>query len=259
MKILITGTNGYVGKSLYNALKDKYEVTTATRDKCDLNNLNQVNDFFKDKYFDVVLHCAVKGGSRLQQDNWNIIDDNLSMYYNLLKNQSHFKKFIHFGSGAEIYSKDSPYGLSKHVINQSMLGKNNFYNLRIFGVFDENELDTIFIKANIKSYINKEQIEIHEAKFMDFFYMPDLIRVVEYYINEENLPKEFDCVYSENYYSLFRLANLINELDDFEVKIVYEGKNGNDYVSKYRISLPIEFIGLEQGIKQMYNKLRNEY
>jgi nucleoside-diphosphate-sugar epimerase len=259
MKILITGTNGYVGKSLYNALKDKHKVYTITRDKCDLTNLDNVDLYFLDTWFDVVIHCAVKGGSRLQQDNWSVMDDNLSMYYNLLRNQSHFNKFIHFGSGAEIYSQDTPYGLSKHVINQSILDKNNFYNLRIFGVFDENELDKRFIKANIKRYINKEPIEIHEAKFMDFFYMPDLIKIVEYYINEENLPKEFDCVYSENYYSLFRLANLINELDDFKVKIVYEGKNGNDYVSKYRTSLPIEFIGLEQGIKQMYNKLKNEY
>jgi dTDP-4-dehydrorhamnose reductase len=62
MKILITGANGYVGKSLYAALKDKYKITTLTRKELDLNNSSQVNDFFKNKYFDVVLHCAVKGG-----------------------------------------------------------------------------------------------------------------------------------------------------------------------------------------------------
>jgi len=31
MKILITGTNGYIGKSLYNNLKDHYQVTPLTR------------------------------------------------------------------------------------------------------------------------------------------------------------------------------------------------------------------------------------
>ena len=152
MKILITGANGYVGKSLYNDLKDKYEISTLTRDKCDLTNSSDVDFYFLDTWFDVIIHCAMKGGSRLHQDDWSVMDDNLSMYYNLLNQQSHFKKFIHFGSGAEIYSQNDPYGLSKHVIRQSILNKDNFYNLRIFGVFDKNELDTRFIKANIKHF-----------------------------------------------------------------------------------------------------------
>ena len=37
MKILITGANGYIGKSLYNALKDKYDVTAVTRNSFDLS------------------------------------------------------------------------------------------------------------------------------------------------------------------------------------------------------------------------------
>ena len=39
MKILITGANGYIGKSLYNALKDKYDVTAVTRTDFDFNRL----------------------------------------------------------------------------------------------------------------------------------------------------------------------------------------------------------------------------
>ena len=47
MKILITGTNGYIGKSLYNALKDKYEVTTITRQDFDLTAIQPMIEFFK--------------------------------------------------------------------------------------------------------------------------------------------------------------------------------------------------------------------
>ena len=184
------------------------------------------------------------------------MDTNLAMYYNLLQNKSHYKKLIHFGSGAETYLPDTPYGYSKKVIANSILNQDNFYNIKLFGVFDENELDTRFIKANIKKYINKEAMQIHEVKFMDFFYMQDLIKVVEYYINEENPPKEFDCVYSETSYTLLELAHLIIKLDNYEVDIINQGKNGDDYISKYRTILPIEFIGLEQGIKEIYNKLK---
>jgi dTDP-4-dehydrorhamnose reductase len=256
MKVLITGANGYVGKSLYETLKNKYDVITITRNECNLTNSQEVDLYFLNNWFDVVIHCAMKGGSRLYQDDWDVMDDNLLMYYNLSKQQPHFKKFIHFGSGAEMYNQNNPYGLSKHVIRQSILNKDNFYNLRIFGVFDENELDTRFIKSNIKRYINKEAIQIHEVKFMDFFYMQDLIKVVEYYINEENPPKEFDCVYSETSYTLFGLAHLITKLDNYEVDIINQGKNGDDYISKCRTILPIEFIGLKQGIIETYNKLK---
>jgi GDP-L-fucose synthase len=257
MRILITGANGYIGKTLHNALRDTHFVTILTRDNFDLTDATAMSKFFKSKHhFDVVLHCAVVGGSRLVEDKWNVMDKNLTMYYNLLQFRRHYTKLIHFGSGAETYMPKEPYGYSKKVIAKSILNQDNFYNLKIFGVFDENELDTRFIKANIKRYLNKEPMQIDEVKFMDFFYMEDLISVVKYYIGEKQPPKEFDCVYSETSYTLFGLACLINKLDDYEVEIVYGEKIGNDYVSKYRSQLPYGFIGLEEGIKQVYDKLK---
>ena len=259
MRILITGAKGYIGKTLRNALRDTHYVTAITRKEVDLTDAVAVKEFFKNShFFDVVIHCAVAGGSRLTKDDWNVMDQNLTMYYNLLANKLRFNKLIHFGSGAETYMPKEPYGYSKKVIAKSILNQDNFYNIKIFGVFDENELNTRFIKANIKRYINKEPIEIHEVKFMDFFYMQDLIKVINYYIDEKEPPKEFDCVYSKSSYTLFGLAILINKLDDYEVEVAYGNRNGDDYVSKYRTQLPIELIGLEEGLKITYNKLKNE-
>ena len=258
MRILITGANGYIGKTLHNALRDTHFVTVLTRNSFDLTDASAMSKFFQSKHhFDVVIHCAVAGGSRLTKDDWNVMDKNLMMYYNLLQFRKHYTRLIHFGSGAETYMPSEPYGYSKKVIAKSILNQDNFYNLKIFAVFDENELETRFIKANIKKYINKEPIQIHEAKFMDFFYMQDLIKVVEYYINEKEPPKEFDCVYSETTYTLFGVATLINKLDDYEVEVAYGEGIGDDYISKYRSQLPIEFVGLEEGIKITYNKIKN--
>jgi nucleoside-diphosphate-sugar epimerase len=254
MKILITGTNGYIGKSLYNTLKNKYEVSTITRDKCDLTNSEDVNFYFLDTWFDVIIHCAVVGGSRLKEDDWGVMDSNLQMYYNILSNKSHYGKLIHLGSGAELYKKDQPYGFSKDTIYKSILTKNNFYNIRIFGVFDENELDTRFIKANIKRYVNKEPIIIYQDKLMDFIYMPDLIKIVEYYI-KDNGPKEINCNYNKTF-TLKEIANIINNLNDYKVEIKIEQENfGDDYIGNY-LHLEIDFIGLKQGIIETYNKLK---
>ena len=254
MNILITGAKGYVGKSLYNALKNKYDVITITRNECDLTNSSSVNSYFSNKWFDVVIHCAVKGGSRLYQDDWNILDTNLLIYYNLYSNKDKFKKLIHFGSGAELYDNASPYGYSKDVIRRSISCNDNFYNLRIFGVFDENELDTRFIKANIIRYINKKAIQIHQDKCMDFFYMKDLIKLVEYYINNEG-PKEINCNYDRIIF-LSDIAAIINNLNEYKVSVEVENKGqGKQYVGSFK-DLGIEFIGLEEGIKEVYNKLK---
>ena len=259
MKILITGANGYIGKCLRNALRDKHFVTAITRKELELTDAVAVKEFFsKSPFFDIVIHCAVAGGSRLTKDDWNIMDKNLSMYYNLLANRIRFGKFIHFGSGAETYMPSEPYGYSKKVIAKSILNQDNFYNLKIFGVFDENELDTRFIKANIKRYINKEPIQIHQDKVMDFFYMQDLVKVVDYYINEKDPPKEFDCVYNK-IDRLGFIAKMINNLDKHKVDItVLVAQEGTPYTSNYRnIELPIEFVGLVQGVENTYNKLQN--
>jgi len=257
MKILITGGNGYVGKSLFNALKDKYETISISRKDFDLSNFEQTKSFFKDKYFDVVIHCAVAGGSRLKQDGIDVLDNNLKMYYNLLSNQSCYCKFINFGSGAEYNSPDSFYGKSKSIISESIRYKSNFYNIIIYAVFDENELDTRFIKANIKRYINKEPMLVSSTKKMTFFYMPDLIKLVNHIIKKEseNLSHLNYASYIENY-SLLQICNRINKLDNYEVNIYTEDKKELDYVSNFKSEYSLNYIGLAQGIKLTYEKLK---
>lgn len=254
MTILITGKSGYIAKSLYSALKDKHKITMIGRSDFDLTSSIDTRIFLRDKHFDVVIHTAVSGGSRLKKDTSKDMDLNLRMYYNLLENKLSYDKLIHFGSGAELYMNTEPYGYSKQVISKSIEGVDNFYNLRIYAVFDENELDKRFIKSCINKYINKEDIEVHCNKKMDFFYMQDLIQVVEHYINNDDLPKVFNCCY-EKKYSLFEIAMMINSLDNYKVAICAKNKTEQDYAGYFR-SLGLNYIGLEEGIRRVYNKLK---
>ena len=63
MRILVTGANGFIGRNLTAALTE-HEVTKLTRQIVDLTNRKVVDEYFKDKSFDVVLHCAMVGGRR---------------------------------------------------------------------------------------------------------------------------------------------------------------------------------------------------
>jgi dTDP-4-dehydrorhamnose reductase len=255
MKILITGSKGYIGSTIYDVLKNKFEVVGLDKEKLNLINSNQVKKFFQKKYFDIVIHCAITGGNRLDIDDSNILDNNLKIFYNLLECESSFGKFIHFGSGAE--KQDTFYGLSKKVINQSIKNKDKFHNIRILNVFDENELDTKFIKTNIRNYIDNKSINIFQNKHMDFFYMKDFIILMEYCI-DNNIPKEIDCCYNYSP-TLYDVAQIINNLDNYKVNIEIENWDmAHPFNGKF-IDLGLKFIGLEQGIKNVYDKLKNEY
>lgn len=255
MRILITGASGYIGSSLYRAFKDTHDVTCITRKEVDLTDSRQVNHFFQSKYFDVVIHCAISGGSRLKEDDWDALDDNLLSYYNLLQWKSKYRKLISFGSGAEFTQSDKPYGFSKRVISKSIKNQPNFYNLRIYAVFDELELDRRFIKSNLKRYINKEPMEIHQNKYMDFFYMQDLIKLVDHYINNDNLIKEVDCVYSESF-TLKQIADFINTLNSYQVEIKINSDDWCEGYVSFNKNLNLDYVGLKQGIINTYNKLK---
>jgi GDP-L-fucose synthase len=214
-----------------------------------------MNKFFRDKYFDVVIHCAVQGGSRLKKDSYKDMDTNLIMYYNLLQHKFCYNKLIHLGSGAELYTPESPYGLSKKIISKSISEIENFYNIRIFAIFDENELETRFIKSNIKRYVSGEPMVIHQNKYMDFFYINDLVSLINFYILNNNLPKEIDCTYHE-LKTLHHIANIINKLDEYKVEIkINDPELGKEYTGKFT-DLGINYIGLEKGIETVYNKLK---
>jgi GDP-L-fucose synthase len=258
MKILITGGNGYIAKSIYNSLKDKYIITCISRKDFDLSNPFETLKYFSNNHFDVVIHCAVSGGSRLKQETWKDMDDNLKMYYNLLNCKNQFGKLIHFGSGAETNASETPYGLSKRVIANSISKIDNFYNIKIFATFDENELNTRFIKANIKRYLNNEPIIIHQNKRMDFFYMKDLVLLTDFYILNNNPPKEIDCTYLESK-TLYDIADIINHLDKHRVNIKLE-KNGLDrnYIGNF-IDVSLPYKEIVTGIIETYNQLKNEY
>lgn len=256
MKILITGGNGYVAQSIYDVLKNEHDVALITRQDFDLTDTKSTNQWFQDKHFDLLIHTAVVGGNRLNPEDESIIKSNLQMWRNLLYNQSSFAQLIQFGSGAELYAKDTPYGLSKSVIAESIKTKSNFTNIRIFAVFDKNELDRRFIKANIQRYINKESIIIHQDKYMDFLYMDDLISIIKFSILHPTV-NLINCCYQEKY-KLSDIANIINSLSTYKVPIkIHSEELAPPYTGAYA-DLGINFIGLEEGIKKVYQHLLYE-
>jgi GDP-L-fucose synthase len=272
MKILITGANGFIGRNLVSALTD-YEVTKLTRQVVDLTNKTAVDEYFKDKKFDVILHCAMVGGRRSIKDGPEVLWANLAMFYNLISNQHKFGKLINFGSGAELdrskdinllnnYYKDNYpldyYGMAKNIIARLIENEPNCFSIRLFNVFGKDEETARFITANVQRYVDRETITIHQDKLMDFFYIDDLIELVKFYLPKSYIPEEINAVYKQKY-TLSEIADIINKLSDYKVDISIEQDNfTKHYIGKgTRLDvLPIKWKGLEQGIKEIYSQLK---
>lgn len=255
MKILITGGNGYIARSLAKGLENKHTITSIARKDFDLIDSRATNSWFDEHSYDVVIHTAISGGSRLANDGVDALDNNLRMHYNFVQNKDKFKRLISFGSGAEIFKTDTLYGLSKKIIAQSIQNIKEWYNLRIYSVFDENELNTRFIKSNIIRYMKKEPMIVHADKMMDFMYMEDLVQMVNCYIESDDLPKQVDCSY-EKTSSLFEIASFINELGTHRVPILVQGSTDERYCRDEYKGLPMKHtVGLHEGIRKVYRIL----
>ena len=72
------------------------------------------------------------------------------------------------------------------------------------------------------------------------------------------LLKESNCAYVSST-SLLDIANIINELGDYKVPIYVDTQIGINYESTFNAPYRLKYIGLEQGILETYNKLKNEY
>lgn len=190
-RVCVLGAGGFIGKNL---LRDT-DWTGVTRQDLDLTNQCAVEEYFNTHEYDIVIHCAVVGGSRLALDNGEVILKNILMFENVVRV---FKgKIIYFSSGAALRGNPptDPYGLSKWIIDKRIQTIDNAYSLRIWGCYGPGELPTRF------SAICKEKghVVIDQDKYFDFIDIEDVKRIVWEYIRCENTrtDKEYDLVYQE--------------------------------------------------------------
>jgi hypothetical protein len=126
----------------------------------------------------------------------------------------------------------------------------------MFNCFYPNELNTRFISNNIRKYINKESMVIHQDKYLDFFYLKDFMKILEYYLCiPKNLPNDINISYKEKY-KLSDILNKINNLNKYKLEIITEEDtltlNYTGDSSKLE-ELNISFEGIDKGINYCYN------
>ena len=189
-RVCVLGAAGFIGKNL---LRDT-DWTGVTRQELDLTDPEAVKEYFRKHEYDVVIHCAVIGGSRLRPDDGEVFYKNLLMFENVVVA---FKgKIIYFSSGAALRGNppSDPYGMSKWLIDRRIETLPNAFSLRIWGCYGPGEPSTRF-----SAVCKKEgHVVIDKDRYFDFIDVEDVRKIVNEYVScKWEMPKDCNLVYPE--------------------------------------------------------------
>ena len=277
-KILVTGANGFLGKSISEYLSNTgHTVYALARQELDVSNKKQVSEWFSNNKVDFVIHTAIKGGRRGSVDTYNDYMVNMKMFENLFEQRSKYSLMINFGSGAEFdrnndikcFKEDRVldampedfYGLAKNMITRKIIKHNtNVCSFRLFGCFGENEADNRLLKILKKGIDNQTEVVIDSTKMMDFFYDKDVCRAITHYIKNfkaSNLPKDINLVYEEKL-TLKQISDLLeNQLKLKNNNLVLNEVQSTSYTGDGKLcakTFPADlFVGFKKAISEIYS------
>ena len=281
-KILITGGNGFIARSLYEGLSNSYfsplqqNIFAPNRASLDLLDSHRVLEYLKEGQFDVVIHSATYDAvPRFSSKNPDmVLEKNLRMFFNIAKCKDYFGKMIFFGSGAEagrenwipkmteeyIESKIPPdqYGYSKHLMSRYAENTDNIYNLRLFGVFGKfDDWRYRFISNACCKVAFDMPITIKRNVYFDYLYMDDLRRVVEWFI--ENKPKKnIYNVCTGTTYDYRTLAKTVLDVSSKNLRIeVHDNNLGKEYSGDNSLLVSeiegFKYTPISKSIEELYD------
>tara|TARA_B100001094_G_scaffold163836_1_gene158587 strand:+ start:5988 stop:6914 length:927 start_codon:yes stop_codon:yes gene_type:complete len=228
MKILITGSNGFVGKNILKSnILDGFETLTPSSEELNLLDRKLIEKYLKENQPDLIIHSAGKVGGILKnvKSNYNFLLDNSLMGINLISESlnSGIQNFLNISSSC-IYPKDydvplkeadimngkleptnEGYALAKLVALKMAEFINNDHDLNyktiipcnLYGPYDNFNLDTAhMIPAVINKIYNAKINDINSVtiwgdgkSYREFMYIGDLTNFILFSINNlDNLP-----------------------------------------------------------------------
>jgi len=223
-RICILGAGGFVGRNLARSFP--YGVALTHKD-LNLLDAEAVTEYFSSHDYDVIIHCAVVGGSRLHDDDYSVLDKNLRMFFNVM-NATRCKVY-YFSSGAALRNfpnpPSDPYGFSKYIIEQYKCSRLQI--LRIWGCFGPGEPPTRFLATGKRN----GHVTILMDQEFDFFHVHDVARVVEYLMENPNVGYPLNMVYSGKK----RLLSEIAQMAGFSLTVY--GKKNEGYTGEYNLHM----------------------
>ncbi|MBI5797810.1 NAD(P)-dependent oxidoreductase [Candidatus Woesearchaeota archaeon] len=272
-KILVTGGNGFIGKSLVRALREReYNTTVLSRQKGneegvqyligDITNREQINNIFQQTKPNTVIHLAsLTRGSYEELHKTNVIGTR-----NIL--EQHKGRVIFLSSGmvyqgnATPYTEDmlinpkEDYPKTKAEAEKLCLERTNTCILRASMIYGPEQTGTMFIPA-LKEYLKTKEAAFRMTKGKqkrDFLYIDDLVNLI-IHVLEENVNGIFNASSGTNISMKEVIEKARKIVGDFQIEnsIPYRENEMWGYIldnTKARVWGWNPKINLEEGLKR---------
>ena len=274
MRILITGSSGFIGRNLAEQFASTYEVLAPSSAELDLLQECEVREYLTAHKFDAIVHTATTRSNRRLAAPPDLLDRNCRMFFSLARNAGRFGKMIHFGSGAE-YERTSlpprvsedyfdtrvpadPYGFSKYICAKYVERSDNIVDLRLFGVFGPHEDYTVRFVSNACCRVLKGlPIVLRQDVVFDYLYVKDLAPITRWFIENDARHKAYN-VCTGRPVALTELARVVAEVSGRNPSVsVIRGGMGAEYTADNSRLLgeisEYQFWDLRLAIKELYS------
>lgn len=230
-KILITGSNGFIGKNLSQELRNDYEVFGIGRKnikqknyyKINLNNQKKINEIFSKIKFDIVIHCAwytKHDKYRNSKLNYKYLEYSKFLLDTYIKNGG--KNFIGIGTCEEYEKKKNSrnlfyekskirpinlYARCKNLFHIYLKKKKiNYKWLRFFYLFGEGENKKRLFPLIVRNLNSNRKIKLRYPNLsVDFLYIKNATKIIKNLIKKK-LNGEFNICSGQS----VKLNDLVN-------------------------------------------------
>jgi GDP-L-fucose synthase len=273
MRVLVTGSSGFIGRNLVEALTGEFTVLAPRRTELDLQDGEAVARYLGAAQPDAVVHLATKPGHRNAKDPSGLLEANTRMFANLTARLERCGRVVLVTSGLvydqrhyapkmreERLGEHIPVdegGFSKYLCSRIAEGIPGAVELRPFGVFGPHEdWEIRFISNAICKCIFDLPITLRQDRLFDYVWVDDLSEVIRHALRGDLAAGAYN-VTPDAAVSLCALAERVRRASgkDVEIRIARPGM-GVEYSgdnARLRRALPgIHLTDVEEAIGTLY-------
>lgn len=274
MRVLVTGSSGFIGKNLVEQLGKRHEVLAPPHRELDLLDGDGVRTWLRAHRPDAIVHAATTPGHRNAPPVPDLGFRNVKMFMHLAESRDCFGRLIVLGSGAEYDQRRSApklredqageqvpkddTGLSKLTVSRLVVQHRGWVHLRPFGVFGKYEdWEIRFISNALCKALFGLPITLRQDRRFDYLFVDDLVEIVAAFL-QETAPGGVYNATPDEAIELSRVAQLVREVSGKEVPIEIAAQGmGPEYSGsneKLRAALPeVRFTPIRTAVAGLWD------
>ncbi len=254
MKLLFLGGNRYFGKKIINQLSDdnKNQIFLINRGKkrninkknifhlkVDRKNIQKINNFFKNNYFDIVFDniaykvSDVKKLLKLVNNNFTTFFFTSTIIAKYIENNSYNLLEKNY-SKSEIEYGNNKYKIENYLRSQKV---KNFRILRLHSVFGYNDFSNKTKEIVRTSAYDISKFRIKKNDKIQFIYENDLVKIICYLIKN----------YQKKKFKILEIANDPIKFKDFNKICTIKKKK----INRIKYPFPLNLVSSNKKLKKL--------